>query len=253
VLVTLGLDSKRRVRRLLRDLSDVRKRAGKVRDMDVLTSDALSIKPHGDRDCQVQLLEYLGARRKKYAGKLRRAVKNSSPHLHRDLKRTERRVEDLFKLAASDPEDSEAMAATMAKALQLSSDLNRPARLNKSNLHPYRLKVKELRNVLKLSANAEHEDFVDTLREVKDAIGEWHDWEELTAIAHRVLDHGPSCKLLKHLKLISERNFRKAMALAGRLRTHYLRAGEKPAAQSTSRAASVSESILKATAGIAAP
>src|SRR4051812_18976807 len=48
VLVTLGLDSRRRVRRLLRDLSDVRKRAGKVRDMDVLTSDALSLKPHGD-------------------------------------------------------------------------------------------------------------------------------------------------------------------------------------------------------------
>src|SRR5262245_63511660 len=60
---TLGFDSKRKVKRLMRDLGDVRKRAGKVRDMDVLTADALMVKQDGEKDCLVQLLEYLGAER----------------------------------------------------------------------------------------------------------------------------------------------------------------------------------------------
>ena len=47
-LITLGLDSKRKVKRVLRGLADVRKRAGRVRDMDVLTADALTIKEDGE-------------------------------------------------------------------------------------------------------------------------------------------------------------------------------------------------------------
>src|SRR4030095_4608101 len=63
---TLGFDSKGKVKRLLRDLSDVRKASGKVRDMDVLTANALSVKQNSEQDCLVQLLEHLGAERKKY-------------------------------------------------------------------------------------------------------------------------------------------------------------------------------------------
>src|SRR4051794_40555388 len=55
---TLGLDSNRKAKRVLRDLAGVRKRAGKVRDMDVLTADALTIKHEGEQDCLVQLLEH---------------------------------------------------------------------------------------------------------------------------------------------------------------------------------------------------
>ena len=75
------------------------------------------------------------------------------------------------------------MPATMAKAIKLSSQLKSPPRLSRSTLHPYRLKVKELRDVLQLSDRTADKDFLKELGEVKDAIGEWHDWEELTSIA----------------------------------------------------------------------
>src|SRR5262245_46072196 len=65
----LGLDAKKNIRRMLRDLAEVRKCAGKVRDMDVLTADALTLKDEGEQDCMVQLLEYLGMKRGKYARK----------------------------------------------------------------------------------------------------------------------------------------------------------------------------------------
>jgi len=57
-----------------------------------------------------------------------------------------------------------------------------------------------LRDVLQLSDRPGDREFLEKLGEVKDAIGEWHDWEELIAMATQLLDHGTSCKLIKHLK-----------------------------------------------------
>ena len=88
-----------------------------------------------------------------------------------------------------------------AESLRLSSELGTPRRFSKGNLHPYRLKVKQLRYVLELSAD--HPKCADDLGEVKDAIGDWHDWEELVAIAEDLLDHGAKCKLTRRLKAIA--------------------------------------------------
>jgi CHAD domain-containing protein len=219
---TLGLNSKKTVKRLLRGLANVRKRAGKVRDMDVLTADALTLNQAGEQDCLVQLLEYLGAKRNKYTKKLRQVTATDSPQVRRNLKRNSKGVEKLLKQAEDNPADSAAMPAIMAKAMTLSSELKSPARLNRRNLHPYRLKVKELRNVLQLSDRPADQEFLEKLGEVKDAIGEWHDWEELIAIATRLLDHGASCKLIKHLKDTSNSKYERALALTSDLRSNYL-------------------------------
>jgi CHAD domain-containing protein len=69
--VTVELNTKGKVKRLLRDLGNVRKRAGKVRDMDVLTAYALTVQPKREQDCLVRLFEHLGAERSKYVKKLR--------------------------------------------------------------------------------------------------------------------------------------------------------------------------------------
>src|ERR1043165_6196476 len=56
----LALDSKPNEKRLLRNLGRVRRRAGKARDMDVLTGHACTIRADHDQECLVQLLEFLG-------------------------------------------------------------------------------------------------------------------------------------------------------------------------------------------------
>jgi CHAD domain-containing protein len=243
---TLGINSDQKAKRLLRDLKHVRKQAGKLRDMDVLTADALTMKPHGEQDCQVQLLEYLGAQRNKFAKKLRQAVDTAGPRLRKQLKQTTKRVEKLLERADSEPTDAKATFMTMAKALMLSSDLNSPARLTKDNLHPYRLKVKELQDVLRLSDQPNSQEFLHELRDVKDAIGEWHDREELIAIATRLLDHGRSCQLIKHLQAASDATYGHALSLASRLRNRYLQAGRDHA-----RAPALSIPILTATSAVA--
>ena len=190
--------------------------------MDVLIADALTVNGRGEQDCLVQLLEYLGAQREKHIQKLRRVIQERGSKLRRDLKRNSRRVEALLKEAEGDPKGSDAIPLTMAKVISLSSDLSSPARLTRNNLHSYRLKVKELRDTLQLSDRAGSSEFLKKLGEVKDAIGEWHDWQELLDIARQVLDHGSSCKLIKRLKTVSKSKYDKALLLTESLRSHYL-------------------------------
>src|SRR5215469_14290939 len=57
----LSLDSKRTGRRLSKQIGKLRKRAGILRDMDVLTDYLVAMKhPDSERDCLMRLLEYLG-------------------------------------------------------------------------------------------------------------------------------------------------------------------------------------------------
>src|SRR5205814_4279439 len=65
-------------------------------------------------------------------------------------------------------------------------------------------------------------EIVQALNSVKDSIGEWHDWEELLAIAKDVLDHG-NCKLLRELKSTADRKYAEALAQAESMRKKYLR------------------------------
>jgi CHAD domain-containing protein len=236
---------------LLRDLRSVRKNAGKVRDMDVLTADALTVKPDGELDCLVQLLEHLGAKRKKCARKLRRVVAAKGTRHTRRLKRNAKHVEKLLTQAESRPADSDAMSVTMARTLQLSAELQSPAQLTRKNLHEYRLKVKELRNVLQLSQQESDGEFLTMLGEVKDAIGDWHDWEELIEISGQVLDHGESCKLIKHLKAVSDSRYERALALTKDLRRKYLQGANHKQKSQHPRLRLLSPPVIAATAAIA--
>jgi CHAD domain-containing protein len=248
--VTLGLDSKGKVRRLLHDIGDVRKHAGKVRDMDVLTADAVTLKQDGEEDCLVQLLEYLGAERTKHVKELRRLINRSTPQLRRNLERNSKRLEKVLRRAGDNRTRSDVIADTMARIIQLSAELHSPIRLNRNNLHPYRLKVKELRNVLQLSDRADDHILLKKLGEVKDAIGEWHDWVGLRSIAGQLLDHGTSCKLIKRLKKTSDSKYEHALSLANRVRNQYLTARERKRGNRMSKIAP-SIPVLKATSAIA--
>ena len=223
---TLGLDKKTRVKRLLRDLGSVRKRAGKIRDMDVLTEGALKLKHDEERECLVQLLEYLGAQRVKHARKLRRHIEHENPDLRRDLERNSKKMEKILRDSEKKSKESAAPAAA-AREIQLSSELQKPARLTRNNLHSYRLKVKELRNVLQLSNGTRNEKFLRRLGEIKDAIGEWHDWEELIAIARQQLRHEGPCRLLKHFKATSDSKFKHALSLTNNFRKSHLAGSEQ--------------------------
>jgi|SoiMethySBSTD1v2_1073268.scaffolds.fasta_scaffold197146_2 CHAD domain-containing protein len=241
-LVTLALDSKRGVKSLLRDLKKTHRRAGAVRDMDVLTAKALTIDWRGEQDCLVRLLEHLGAERSKRALKLRSAIAKRRRKVRRSLERGLKRVESVAERSRED-DDAETVRATIAHALQVTSKLSHPGRLSKNNLHEYRLKVKELRDVLRLSNEAADSALVPKLEEVKDAIGDWHDWVELSDIAAERLDHGSACELSKRIAATRDQKYRHALSLTQGLIADHLRPRVKKA--------SVAPPVLEAVAAIA--
>lgn len=219
-----GLSSKPNERRLLTCLQKIRKRAGKIRDLDVLTGYVLGLDIKGERDCMVELAETFGMNRAKHVKGLRKLVLNSRSKLRRRLKRSASKLDKLVKEAQECTRHSmpRCVRESTAKPLQLLEKLKTPARLNKANLHPYRLKVKALLYVLQLADRADEQEFVEKLQEVKDAIGEWHDWEELLAIASDILDHGAECKLLPKLKATSEEKYNRALLLTNEMRAKFI-------------------------------
>jgi CHAD domain-containing protein len=217
ILSAFGIDQTRAGKRVLKPLAKLRKRAGKVRDMDVLTSYAAGLGiPECEEECSVRLLEHLGAERKKQASKFHSQSRKSAAHLRKRLKRTQKKLAKF----ESAQHTGTAMQVPVS-ALESASKLANPARLNRSNLHAFRLRVKELRNMLKMAADAD-EELLDTLGATKDAIGEWHDWQELTEIAQGFLDHGTKCQLTAQIKATTQEKYRGALKQAEQLRKRYV-------------------------------
>jgi CHAD domain-containing protein len=59
VMHALALDQKQKGSRLVRTVESIRKKSGKLRDMDVLTSYLAALQCERDDRCRIELLEYL--------------------------------------------------------------------------------------------------------------------------------------------------------------------------------------------------
>ena len=246
-LNALSLNSGPKERLLLKDLARIRKRAGRVRDMDVLTGFASTVHPAGEQDCSVQLLEHLGAQRHKKVDKLHTVVAKRRKALRHHLKETARDFKKVFSPRRHD-RGLTAFAHATASAFKVQSQLTAPGRLGRNNLHSYRLKVKELHNILKMAARAEDQEFIEKLGRVKDAIGEWHDWEELLAVARDLLDHKPACKLLREVRRIGVEKYGCALSEAKNMRRRYLRITSSKTGTHPSQPADVVWKVTKAIA-----
>jgi hypothetical protein len=113
------------------------------------------------------------------------------------------------------------------------------------------MKVKELRYVLQLSG--QDNKLVNVLGEVKDSIGEWHDWVELDAIASEVLHHRDSCGVREQIHAGAQHRFDKALVLANQLRRKYLGGSTSSRGGRGTRAKSKAKiHVLRATSDLAA-
>jgi CHAD domain-containing protein len=222
----LALESNANERRLLRKLAKLRKRAGKVRDLDVLTGYVADLKLSGEEECLIELMEYLGSERAQRGQQLQSFAMRHGESLRRRLKRTATNLQTSSEVVTA---SQTAPADTMLSELRLQHELTEPVRLTKSNLHPYRLQVKELRYMLEMEKDPADQGLFETLGQVKDAIGEWHDWQQLVIIARDQLPHGSKCKLIPLLQKTTQQKLKQALAVtnAGRRRIQSSNAGSK--------------------------
>ncbi len=197
----------------LKDLRRLDKRAGKVRDMDVLIRYASTVHTKGQEDSAVQLLEHLSNQRRKHARKFHAEARRLRGTLGKDLKHA---ASVLAKLAGPTHGVEAAVNATATEA-RLQAELGASGRLGKHNLHAFRLKVKELKNLFEIERPAARSKLAQALGHTKDAIGEWHDWEMLVTVAEKTLDRNDARGLIAELKRIGKNRYREAILLAGAL------------------------------------
>jgi CHAD domain-containing protein len=254
VLEAFPLDNTKDGVVLSKQISKLRRRAGKVRDFDVLTDFVSAVRDPSERECSVRLLEHLGAQRERQARKFHNLQQRHSSSLRRRLKRTSKTIENLFPPKGDGRLNGKPVSAAVStSALTLLSDLTEPSRLRKSNLHEYRLKVKELRNLLQMAENADRQPFVGRLGQVKNAIGEWHDWEVLVATAEDALDHGRNCRLVQNLQKTAAAKFETALRLSERMRREDLRMTKRDAKNSSkNKPLRPAERVWSATASLTA-
>jgi CHAD domain-containing protein len=219
-----GADEKA-TRRLIKAIKPVRKAAGDVRDMDVLAAKLLEMPHEANGEPLVKLVEHLGTARKASAAKLLDAV-------DRQRKPARKLLKEYAAIFASVAHAKKPVQRAVARTLdsdtgsdsaadRLMDELARWPALNHQNLHDFRLKVKELRYVLQMFPKADAL-LVNALGNVKDQIGDWHDWEELLRIARQVLDARTGHELLERIEAISRRKFMQALASANSLRRRHL-------------------------------
>jgi CHAD domain-containing protein len=217
VVDAFDLDRKKKTERLLKAVTPVRKAAGSVRDMDVLVENVLKLADYRD-DSLVRLVEHLGELRVESARDLRHTVAGVRKDARRNLK-------DYSKLVGRQFGGDKETTTTAAPAPQeiVEELANWPA-LGEENIHQFRIRVKQLRYMLQLS-NAVDAKTIEDLGEVKDQVGDWHDWQELARIARQVLDPKVDQAALKRIDQVSKEKLKAALDAANAVRQRYFRDG----------------------------
>jgi CHAD domain-containing protein len=191
-------------KKLLKLLTQIRKRAGKLRDLDVQLTALRSLKiPHEPRR-KTQLVNRLIELRSRQEKKLR---KSADDNTLRDIRKRLKRAARHFKPEAG--RDPLAAARTMLNRFE-----NAGAPLSEAVLHQYRILSKHARYAAELAGpSPEAVQFIAGLKKIQDALGDWHDWLTLTQTAIAHLGEVRESPLVAELHNVTGAKYRHAVAV----------------------------------------
>ena len=217
-------DLKKKLERSLEKMTDLRKRAGKVRDLDV----------------QIGLLDTLGN------GSTARDRKTLTAILEKKRERQIKRLESTIKKIQESKffsrmeriavqagvvkdrplaplEEARAQLAVMA------SDFGAGSAVKPDRLHEARVTLKRIRYLAELAEeSAAQKNFIREVKLVQDAVGEWHDWQELTDTAEKRFSDRVNCALLREVHAVLGTRHSSATSAIHNLFVLALAPGRKP-------------------------
>jgi CHAD domain-containing protein len=209
--------------KLLRLLARLRKKAGRVRDLDVQIASLRSLKIPGGNGHKAQFMEALVEERALRERKLAHAFdRETADEIRRRLKRAATRM--------AIPSDTEPLTLTLAKLAQLGRDY---VPLTEKTLHQYRIIGKRARYIAELSDHQpEATRLVERLKHMQDVIGDWHDWLKLTQKAEDLIGGVRDSVLVAMLRNVTQAKFRQSLDAVAEIRTELAGKILRPAAQS---------------------
>lgn len=195
-------DSDRNQRKLLKLLSRIRRRAGRLRDIDVQLAALRSFKILSEPRRKRQLVEHLLEVRQKHERRLAKQLEKATiAELRKRMRLAARRM-NFSK--CNEP-------LTVARQILASISLKEP--VTEKMLHDYRVAVKQARYAAEFAAkSAEVSQFIAELKVLQDALGDWHDWMTLTNTASERLGEIGQSSLVAALHNATRLRFRRALA-----------------------------------------
>jgi CHAD domain-containing protein len=191
----------RNQKKLLKMLGRIRRRAGRVRDLDVQLAALRSLKVSIEPRRKTQLMQRLLELRAQQEEKLGKLLKKTGL---RELRKRLKRASATLKLKAG--RDPLAVAREILSKVSITSDP-----VNDEALHRYRLAVKRARYAAEFAArSAEAGQFISELKQLQDALGNWHDWHTLTQTASEHLGELNQSSLVAALHNVTRGKFRQA-------------------------------------------
>ena len=193
----------RNEKKLLRLLDRIRRRTGKVRDLDVQLAALRSLKVPQEPRRKTQLTHRLIELRAKHEKKLRKTLKKETvQEIRKRLKRASKEVK-----AGAGRDALQAARTILAQVV-------RPAGpVTEDLLHQYRIAVKRARYAAEFAPkSAATTQFVAQLKRLQDAVGNWHDWLTLTQTAAKRLGDLNQSSLVAALHNVTGGKFRQAVA-----------------------------------------
>jgi CHAD domain-containing protein len=185
-------------KKLLKALFRLRKRAGKVRDLDVQIEFMKNFKIADRQDHRAQFLEGLNSEQARRSRKLLKAFDAATV---KELRKRLRRAQSELKLDGIDP-------------VRLAVDrLPKPGELSvdEQTLHRNRVAGKQARYLAELGGDSPDARFVvEELKRAQDVIGQWHDVLKLKEAAERRFGSVRDSALVSALQNISRAKFRRA-------------------------------------------
>lgn len=199
----------RNQRTLLKLLSRIRRRAGRIRDIDVQLAALRSFRVPQEPRRKTQLMQRLIDLRVQHEQKLAKLLnKRTMTELRKRLRRAS---QDLRATPCRDP---------LVVANEILSSASTAGPLSDEILHRYRVAVKRARYAAEFAPrSAESDRFITGLEHLQDALGNWHDWMTLTRTASEHLGEIGESSLVAALHNVTRIKFRHAVAALSVSRT----------------------------------
>jgi len=208
-------------KKILRLLERLRKKAGKVRDLDVQIAALRGLKIPQEPDRRARLMRTLVEERSKRERKL---PKIFNSELVGELRKRLKRVAKNTQISRD--------ADPVAQAIRLFAEVGKDHNpVTEARLHEFRLAGKRARYLAELAGdNPEAERVVSELKHMQDVVGDWHDWLELSERARQLFGGVQESSLVAALQNITRAKFRQSLHAVALAQAALLR---KPASTET--------------------
>jgi CHAD domain-containing protein len=201
-------------RKLLKILGRLRRRAGRVRDIDVHIAALRGLKVSDEPGRKTQIISTFAALR---ATREKKLLKMFTQVSVREIRKRLKRAEHDLHL----PADFPGPLALASRNFAAVTDGNKP--LNEETLHQYRIRGKRARYVAELARqDPQAEAFVSRLKHMQDVLGEWHDWLTLAREVAKIVNGANNSPLVSALNNISRAKFHDAIQVVEETRTALL-------------------------------